>query len=178
MKQYPPLEVARQEFTLVADKAALSNRNLYAIGGFNSEKGILDSIEKYDAQSKKWRIVKHMAKELEIQGLKAHQTIALPDCILIMGGYDGTKYSNSVWKFDTVTLSISSLPPMHIARASFKAVLSHNCHYIYAIGGFNDDSGPMSSVERFDLVSSTWSILSPMNVARYNHACHSCLTKL
>ena len=55
-----------------------------------------------------------------------------------MGGYDGLKYSNCVWKFDTVALTMTALPPMHVARASFKAVLSHNCHYIYAIGGFND----------------------------------------
>jgi len=55
-------------------------------------------------------------------------------------------------KFDPSTLSFTELPPMNVPRAYFKAVLSHNCQFIFAIGGINDN-GLLSSVERFDLLS-------------------------
>ena len=45
MRQFAPLTTARSEFSLVADKVSPNKVNLYAIGGFNSELGLLDTIE-------------------------------------------------------------------------------------------------------------------------------------
>ena len=70
------------------------------------------------------------------------------------------------------------LQPMNVARANFTAQLSHNCMYIYVIGGFNQDDGPLNSVEKLDLVSLEWSILNPMSHARYNHASSLRLSKM
>jgi hypothetical protein len=148
---------------------------LFAIGGSNSV-CVLDTVEIYSSTKDKWEVVKRFGEALGIKGLKSHQAVALPDGIMVMGGFDGDEFTSKVWKIDTKTLKISQLPSMNIARASFKTVLSNNCHFIYAIGGFNDSAGPLSSVERFDLLSQSWSIISPMNHARFGHACHNCLS--
>ena len=67
---------------------------------------------------------------------------------------------------------------MNVARANFTLELSHNCQYIYAIGGFNYESGPLNCVERLDLVTFEWSMMTPMCVARYNHASSISLSKM
>lgn len=46
--------------------------NLYAIGGYNSKDGILDSIEKYSKKNAEWTVVMRFSKEMGIEGLKAH----------------------------------------------------------------------------------------------------------
>lgn len=173
------MSIPRSDFALVLDKTVIGNNiRLFAVGGCNTESYILDSIEKFDAQTQKWAIVKNFGSQLNMPGLKAHQAISLPDGIIVMGGYDGSEYLSRVWKFKPDTLEIVELPCLNVARASFRAELSENCQYIYAIGGINDKQGPLSSVERFDVVTQAWSIISPMNHARYNHASHCCLTKM
>jgi hypothetical protein len=47
----------------------------------------------YDSSILKWRIVKRLGK-----GLKAHQALALPDGIYILGGFDGQYYLNTLFK--------------------------------------------------------------------------------
>ena len=81
-----------------------------------------------------------------------------------------------MFRMDTGSLELIPQPPMHIERAYFKALVSHSCQYIYAIGGCNA-SGALKSVERFDLVENRWELVAPLNTPRYNFACHSCLTK-
>lgn len=38
--------------------------------------------------------------------------------------------------------------PMNSQRGTFATIVSQNCHYIYAIGGFNGQ--PIDHVERYD----------------------------
>lgn len=102
MQELPPMNQARSEFALVLDKTRIfvnNDFNLFAIGGCNQE-GILDSIEKYQHITKQWNVVYRFGQELGTTGLKAHQAVSLPDCILIVGGFDGEKITEKVWKFD------------------------------------------------------------------------------
>lgn len=95
-----------------------------------------------------------------------------------MGGFDGEKITDKVWKFDPHTFKLEEMPSMNQARANFTLELSHNCQFIYAIGGFNYECGPLNSVERLDLVTFEWSMVTPMSLARYNHASSISLSKM
>ena len=55
-KQLAQMCHARQDFSLVVESAShhASNFNLFAIGGFNTELGILNSIEKYCSKLNQW----------------------------------------------------------------------------------------------------------------------------
>ena len=41
---------------------------------------------------------------------------------------------------------------------------------LYAVGGYNDDDGLLSSVERYDPATNAWEEVAPVAVARYFHA--------
>ncbi len=56
---------------------------------------------------------------------------------------------------------------MNHARCSLSAVVSPDCQYIYAMGGF--DSSPLSLVERYCVMSETWEIVTPMKHKRFMH---------
>ena len=41
---------------------------------------------------------------------------------------------------------------------------------LYAVGGYNDDDGFLSSVERYDPATNAWEAVTPMATARCHHA--------
>lgn len=43
------------------------------------------------------------------------------------------------------------MKPMNTNRGTFSALVSQNCNYIYAIGGFNCQ--PLNHVERYDTMN-------------------------
>ena len=54
-----------------------------------------------------------------------------------MGGYNGVEYLNYVQRFDVSNGKWTDMRPMNTNRGTFSAIVSSNCNYIYAIGGFN-----------------------------------------
>ena len=163
---------------MVLDRSSQANDfGLLAIGGYNASNGISSTIEKYDSKIGHWERVSSLAIEGS-QGLRAHQAVALPDGIYIIGGFDGSNYLNTLWKLDPTTFKLQALPPMNVERAHFSAVLSQNCGHIYVIGGYNSQSGALKSVERFDVLTQTWALVAPMHKKRFMHASHSCLTTI
>lgn len=117
------MQEARQEFSLVK-----FGEIVYAIGGSDGSSNH-SSIEKYDGN--RWMITAFLET-----GLKAHEALVLPDGIYIIGGIDNQGfYISDITKFDPILNTFTALPQMNTPRASFKAVLSQNCQYIYVIGG-------------------------------------------
>jgi Kelch motif len=49
---------------------------------------------------------------------------------------------------------------MNSARGTFSSIVSPNCNYIYAIGGFNGQ--PIDHVERYDVMHNNWEYLAPL----------------
>lgn len=58
--------------------------------------------------------------------------------------------------------------PMNTNRGTFSAIVSQNCNYVYAIGGFNGQ--PLDHVERFDVMHNNWEYLASMKQKRFMHA--------
>jgi hypothetical protein len=97
------------------------------------------------------------------EGIRALQAVSLPDGIYILGGYNGREYLNSVRRYDIFNNKWVSLKSMQTPRGTFSAIVSSNCHYIYAIGGFSSNhGGPIDHVERYDAMNNTWEYLAPM----------------
>ena len=93
----------------------------------------------------------------------------MPDGIYAIGGYDGTKYLNSVEKLDIMRGVWVELAPMKHARCTLSAVPTPDCQFIYAIGGFNGTA--LRVIERYSLVEDTWTEVSPMHDPRFMHSC-------
>lgn len=94
-----PMKEAREDFAIALDQSTRTKNGfrLFAIGGFNIYKNILSSIEMFDYKKNKWQIVANLTKAGgQPLGIRAHQAIALPDAIYIIGGFDGKNYLNSM----------------------------------------------------------------------------------
>jgi hypothetical protein len=63
---------------------------------------------------------------------------------------------------------------MNSSRGTFASLVSPNCNYIYAIGGFNGH--PIDHVERYDVMNNFWEYLAPLNQKRFMHT--ACLTTM
>lgn len=108
------------------------DNKLYAIGGFNQTEGCLSTIESFDFQKQQWETVTKMT-----EGKRALSAVALPDGLYTLGGYNGKEYLNTVHRYDYFTKKWTQMRSMNSARGTFAALVSPNCNYIYAIGGFN-----------------------------------------
>ena len=71
------------------------------------------------------------------EGKRALNAVALPDGLYVLGGYNGKEYLNSVQRYDYFSQNWSTMRPMNSSRGTFASLVSQNCNYIYAIGGFN-----------------------------------------
>ena len=86
---------------------------------------------------------------------------ALPDGLYVLGGYNGKEYLNTVHRYDYHTKKWTpNLRSMNSCRGTFASIVSPNCNYIYAIGGFN--GYPIDYVERFDVMNNNWEYLAPL----------------
>jgi hypothetical protein len=105
---------------------------------------------------------------------RALATVALPDGIYAIGGYDGKQYLASVEKFDLQTKTWVSLRPMETPRCTLSAVASNDCQYIYAMGGFN--GAALEIVERYNIMTDEWEYITPMIHKRFMHEAVAMIT--
>jgi influenza virus NS1A-binding protein len=108
------------------------------------------------------------------EGKRALNAVALPDGIYVLGGYNGREYLNTMERYEIFSGKWSEVRPMNTSRGTFSAIVSQNCNYIYAIGGFN--AQPLDHVERYDSMLNTWEYLAPMKQRRFMHA--ACLANM
>lgn len=100
---------------------------------------------------------------------RALAAVALPDGVYALGGYDGTKYLNSMEKLDISRGIWTELAPMKHPRCTLAAVSSPDCQFIYAIGGFNGTA--LNVVERYSIVEDCWTEVACMSEPRFMHSC-------
>lgn len=98
---------------------------------------------------------------------KALCGVATPSGIIVMGGYDGQQYLNSVERLDITRGEWQSLPPMQAARASFAALCSLDCSRIVVIGGYCGQA--IAGVEALEVTLGRWSKVTPLPEPRYMH---------
>ena len=54
-----------------------------------------------------------------------------------------------------------------MAAARFSHAVAVPDGQLYAVGGFNDDNGFLSSVERYDPATNAWEAVAPLTLARF-----------
>ncbi len=98
--------------------------------------------------------------------------MSLPDGIYLMGGLSAhNKYLSSLYRLDVISRTWTQLASMDTPRASFAAVASPHCTFIYAMGGINSDNKEgMGLLERYDVLRNRWETLAPMGRKRYLHS--------
>ena len=64
LNELSPMNEAREDFSISLDQSSRSKNGfrLFAIGGFNIYKNLLNSIEMYDFKKNKWQIVANLTK--------------------------------------------------------------------------------------------------------------------
>ncbi len=66
------------------------------------------------------------------------------------------------------------LRPMNTPRCTLSAVASHDCQYIYAMGGFN--GAALDIVERYNVMTDEWEYITPMLHKRFMHEAVAMIT--
>lgn len=99
---------------------------------------------------------------------RALSAVALPDGVYVLGGYDGSKYLKSLDKFDIRKNAWVSLASMNEARCTLATVVSPDCQFIYALGGFN--GSPLASVERYSILENAWETIAALPAPKFMHA--------
>ena len=71
------------------------------------------------------------------------------------------------YRFDLQKQQWIPVKSMNTSRCTLSAVVSSDCQYIYALGGFNGSS--LDLVERYNTMSDEWEFVTPMNHKRFMH---------
>ena len=136
---------------------------IYVLGGYGgSDMTCQSSCERLEADMKTWTVIASMKTQR-----RALAAVALSSSIIAIGGYDGSKYLNSVERYDLASGQWSFLRPMHQSRCALSAVLSPDQKYIYAIGGFNGTA--LSEVERYAVAEDEWVRVTDLPMKRFMH---------
>ncbi len=116
--------------------AAAVGSCIYVIGGdeYNQSAGrieISDKVEVFDVENREWK-TGFTPMPTKRSGATA---VSLDGYIYVIGGFDGSKYLDTVEKYDPVSNSWTTCTDMSQKRAALSASVVNG--KIYAIGGFN-----------------------------------------
>eukprot|EP00794_Sanderia_malayensis_P020312 gene20312-22311_t len=144
------MKVARQDHAV-----AEVDGNVYAIGGFSSRHGPLDSTECYNPVRNNWKLMMSMNTKR-----KSLAVAALNGKLYATGGLDDNYSSlNTTEYYDPQLNRWQSCDNMNESRYSHCLVADED--HIYAIGGWQ-----LSSVERYQPDDRMWTMLSNMSSSR------------
>ena len=137
---------------------------VYCFGG-NRSASIQSVIEVYNP-SAGWRSPGNMpAAGLDMAAA------ALGEYIYQAGGYDVSTATalDHLWAYDPVGQTWdTALPSMNVARANHELAVVGN--YLFAIGGWNETDGQLSSVEWWTPGASEWVFDESLNIPRHGFA--------
>ena len=137
------MNVGRVDFVVVS-----CGNYVWAFGGRNVEKEVLNSSEFYDEIKNKWTITIPM-----IEGRCSHSAVDHLNIIYFIGGRNETSKLQSAEVFDTITQQFSLMKSMEVPRSLFAATISGE--KIYCFGGRND-RGFLDSVKSFNFITEEW----------------------
>ena len=145
------MKLERIDFPVVS-----RGKNMYALGGENSDLTAISSTEYYDNITDEWTLSILMKEER-----CNHAAVVFRNHIFVIGGLN--KHGdllNTAEIFDTQLNQFSSLKPMRIPRHSMAATITGN--KLYCFGGFTNNAEDdledprMLSVESFNLYTNCW----------------------
>ena len=136
------------------DHGTVTLRNrLFVIGGFNSQRGPLNSVEYYNSLRNEWIDMPPMSSQRKSLGV-----CAFDNKLFVSGGLDGNYNALDSVEFYNDELKVwTTFIPMNQPRYSHGLVGSEKG--LFAIGGWK-----LTTVEHFN--DGEWRMLSPMNVSR------------
>ena len=115
----------------VADvNTAVIGGKIYVPGGRTTSGAVTDTLEIYDPAKDSWE----MGKTLPI-AMSAYAMAAFEGRLFLFGGWDGTKYLESVLIYDPTLDRWAPLTSMRVARAFAGAAVVGD--KIYVVGGYN-----------------------------------------
>lgn len=124
----------------------------------------LNSVERFDLESKSWNYVASMASARSTHGI-----VNLKNILYVVGGRDANVCLNSVECYNPLTNKWLPCAPMYKRRGAV-AVTSLN-GFIYAVGGHEATSTMVASVrydcgERYDTKLDQWTMIKSFAKAR------------
>jgi hypothetical protein len=139
----------------------------YVMGGYvgaGFARGVLSSMERFDASSEQWSAAASMSIARHDFG-----ACVLAGEVYVLGGRDNSiRQLSSVEKYSPASDTWSTVAPMLDGRFGHAAVAVGSV--IYVLGGY--DGEIIASVLKFDSTQGTWSAVAPMPRARiYATAC-------
>ncbi|XP_068189700.1 kelch-like protein 10 [Antennarius striatus] len=97
-----------------------------------------------------------------------HSTVFYNGFIYWVGGFNGEKSNNSVYRFDVKNHTFLEVGPMHHCRCFLSAAVLDG--YIYAIGG-RDGTERLKTAERYSPKTNQWSFIASMHDRRSDAGC-------
>ena len=142
LKKVGNLNTERHGLALVKSE----DEDIYAIGGGDEKMNCLNTIEKFDKKSLKWKDFSTKLKTAR----RYFQAVAYKNFIYIIGGeLNNRTITNSIEKFDTITKEIKFIKTkLNIGRSEFAAAKFKNL--VYILGG-SVHSSTANTVEVFNL---------------------------
>lgn len=158
-------EIATAQWTPLADKptpvtavqAVAIGQRIYVPGGQTADGSISAVLEMYDPQTDTWTALRPIPAPRSRYALTA-----LDGKLYLFGGWDGTNYSDAVWRYnpdDDTWQRLNNMPTL-LADAGAVAVDG----LIYLIGGENA-SGPLNQSMRYNPADEgrvPWSSMPPL----------------
>ena len=151
----------RHEVNYYGLSAAMLGVGIVCIGGTGLGDTLLTSIECYFPLLNRWVEVANLPTPRRRFGGVVHM-----GKLYVIGGFTGSRQSNSVLCLDLSTKICSLCAPMSSIRTGCIAVVDDDL--IYVIGGFYNRSA-IHLVECFDPSKNEWRELPHLNIPRYKH---------
>ena len=143
--------------------AAVAGDWIYVPGGFDALDQAITTVEAYAPEVDAWTEVAPLPRPVF-----AYAIVAVQGRLCVFGGWDGTRYLDSVLIYDPGTDTWSAGTPMPQARGFCAAAAVGE--QVYVIGGY-DGQGESSSCELYELSKegtdeSPWSERAPLQAGR------------
>ncbi|MCA9445622.1 MAG: galactose oxidase [Candidatus Omnitrophica bacterium] len=151
-----PLPTARQEVGV-----AVLNDLLYVVGGIDSTPAVVDTVERYDPDSKQWETVAPLPADLDHVAV-----VAAEDRLYAIGGLvfaSPQSATNAVFSYQPSTNRWTEESPMPTRRGGGRGAFVGG--KIYVAGGIRS-GGSVGDFAVFDPVSGEWETLPDMPTPR------------
>ena len=156
-----------EEISSMAEKrydfgAAVYKDCLVVAGGCNGNLPI--TAEMFEPSLNRWSAIAPLNKPRD-----NHVLVVENEKLFVIGGQVEGRCSSTMEQLDNLDGNWKETKPLTVRRKWFAVVACD--HFIYAIGGYDDDSHTtQKSVERYDVAKNDWSFVSSMNEERRLHA--------
>eukprot|EP00816_Leptocylindrus_hargravesii_P002373 CAMPEP_0196802000 /NCGR_PEP_ID=MMETSP1362-20130617/1741_1 /TAXON_ID=163516 /ORGANISM="Leptocylindrus danicus, Strain CCMP1856" /LENGTH=270 /DNA_ID=CAMNT_0042173197 /DNA_START=30 /DNA_END=839 /DNA_ORIENTATION=+ len=139
--------------------ASIDEHRIIIVGGRDAGGNVLSSGFIYDARTQQSTPLPNDMPA----ALTGCRVVANDEYVYVIGGYDGRRAVNMVYRLCLKSEKWTTMAPMGTPRRYFAAILKDG--YIYVFGGTNDDGAmyyDLSSTERYSIANNIWENLPDM----------------